>query len=282
MQASPNRASLSLDFLRNMLDADRAVSCTDLQLAQQLGFDDVASLEYALHHRVELRRQYRTQSQTPEHHYIIQTAITENSLSYLFYPFISAVLEFKTVFIAAKQPVLSKVYAHYFQLDALDLEQQQSMNEMHLCFDILAAGIRDCDIQLYGLCKAILDPACQQVYIITTQGFDNQDLMRLEQMVNIELHPIALESYPQHIAEIDFKQLFWKRKTTAASISCQKIAYFNAPLLSLQLNVPLHKAEHLIDDLLYSEHIFEKLSVFGEFSDTILKQHHLTTSRATL
>ena len=57
------------------------------------------------------------------------------------------------------------------------------------------------------------------------------------------------------------------------------IAFANAPLLSQQLKVALDKAEHLIDDLLYSEHIFEKLSVFGEYTETILKHHRASTPR---
>lgn len=279
------QASLDLAFLRNMIHADSALSWSDLQLAKQLGFVDVEALETALQHSAVLRRQSLQCTErhcASAHHYMIQSSVTENSLSYLFYPFISAVLEFKTSFIAAKQSVLETVYAHYFQLDALALEQQQSINEMDLCFDLLPAHTDHADIQLYGLCRALLDPDCQQVYMIAAQGFEGQQLFGLAQIANIELHSITPELCPQNIAEIDFKQLFWKRKTTAASIACQKIAYINAPLLSLQLNVPLQKAEHLIDDLLYSEHIFEKLSVFGEYSDTILKQHHLTTSRAML
>lgn len=281
------QTTLDLAFLRNTIQADSAIaiSWSDLQLATQLGFKDVVSLERTLRERAVIRHKPQHDSQQPiasGHHYIIQSSVSENSLSYLFYPFISAVLGFKTRFIAAKHAVLANVYAHYFQLEALELEKQQSINEMDLCFDVLAADLSPADVQLYALCKALLDPICQQIYIITAHAFESQDLMRLAQVANIELHPIALEACPQNLADIDFKQLFWKRKTTAASITCQKIAYINAPLLSLQLNVPLQKAEHLIDDLLYSEHIFEKLSVFGEFSDTILKQHHLTTSRSML
>ena len=44
------------------------------------------------------------------------------------------------------------------------------------------------------------------------------------------------------------------------------------------MGIDEHYAAHLIDDLLYGEHVFEKTSVFGEFTETILK-HHLEMSR---
>ena len=49
-------------------------------------------------------------------------------------------------------------------------------------------------------------------------------------------------------------------------------------LIGFQLGIDEHYAAHLIDDLLYGEHVFEKISVFGEFTETILK-HHLEMSR---
>ena len=52
---------------------------------------------------------------------------------------------------------------------------------------------------------------------------------------------------------------------------CQSIAQENAALVSRQFHMKLDDAEHLIDDLMYSEHLFEKLSVFGEFTETIFK-----------
>ena len=62
-------------------------------------------------------------AQQSSHDYIIQSSTLENSLSYLFTPFIHAVLNRDTVYIAPRQNIVEQVYAHYFRLDALELEK---------------------------------------------------------------------------------------------------------------------------------------------------------------
>lgn len=266
------QSSLNLGFVTDLLQFDLLNSA---QLLEQLGFENSAALDQALQQAAT----QRAKNSEAGHDYMVQSTITENSLSYLFSPFIAAVLNLKTVYIASKQGIIEQVYPHYFQLDALELQKQQSIDEMYLGFDLLPENFKSVDIQCYGLCKALLDSECCQIYMLGSTELSQSIIERIQALTDIKIINIALCETDQNLNNINFKQLFWKTKTTASSSVCRNIAFANAPLLSQQLKVALDKAEHLIDDLLYSEHIFEKLSVFGEYTETILKHHRASTPR---
>lgn len=266
------QSGLNLGLLTDIAQFD---PLNTTQLIEQLGFKNTEAFDQALQQAAAVR----AQKSRAEHYYIVQSTITENSLSHLFSPFIGAVLNLKTVYIASKQGIIEQVYPHYFQLDALELQKQQSIDEMYLGFDLLPENFKSVDIQCYGLCKALLDSECCQIYMLGSTELSQSIIERIQALTDIKIINIALCETDQNLNNINFKQLFWKTKTTASSSVCRNIAFANAPLLSQQLKVALDKAEHLIDDLLYSEHIFEKLSVFGEYTETILKHHRASTPR---
>lgn len=266
--------SLNFAFVIDLLQSNACINAT--QLINQLGMESVEGLDQALQHAAEVRA-LKTE---PQHYYIAQNTNAPNSLSHLFLPFISAVLNLKTVYISSRNKLIEQVYPHYFPLEALALQKRQSINEMNLCFDLLADHFQAKDIQLYALCKALLDPNCQQVYMLGELEYSSFLIDTLKTLAHIEIINIALYETEQDLNKINFKQLFWKTKNNESTIACHHIAHANAPLLSQLLQIPSDKAAHLIDDLLYSEHIFEKLSVFGEFTETILKHHHLSASGA--
>ena len=73
------------------------------------------------------------------------------------------------------------------------------------------------------------------------------------------------------LTEIEFKKLLWKRKTDSVAVTCEEITLANIELVTQLSGIQHADAERLIDDLMYSEHLFEKVSVFGEFTETIYK-----------
>ncbi|TCM66428.1 hypothetical protein EC844_11328 [Acinetobacter calcoaceticus] len=269
------QSGLNLTFIINAFNPQN-IDCA--KIIAQLGYTDQASVDAAL----RLSAQQRVVSDDDRHHYIVQKQITENSLSYIFSPFINAVLNYKTIYIAAKVALVEQVYPYYLQLDALELQRQQSIDEMHLGFDLLPADFHADEVEVYALCKALLDPKTQCIYMFAEQGLALEIQQQLQDWAQIEIRHITPQLIEHDYSDINFKQLFWKVKSDESAALCKKIAYANAQWLSQQIQVDLPKAEHLIDDLLYSEHIFEKLSVFGEFTETILKHHRLSTSSAVL
>lgn len=257
--------SLDLQYILNLFDV---LEFDIHKLLQILGFHSIEQLNQSLQQSLILR-----QHETNSHQYILQASSIGNSLSYLFSPFIGAVLNLTTVYIAQKESTLEEVYPHYFRLDAVHLEKQRSMQEMHLSLDLVADELDAKEFLIYALCRALLDSHCQHIMLVGDAGLEGIKREAFTQITHIsftEIAPIE-DSFDFH--QIDLKKLFWKKKSDDIADVCRGIAKANAPLVSQQFNIQLDKAQHLIDDLLYGEHIFEKLSVFGEFTETIFKHH---------
>ena len=255
--------SLSFQFI---LDFFELTQIDSTKILQRLGIESFDEFDVILQQSLAIRS-----AQQSSHDYIILSSTLENSLSYLFTPFIHAVLNRDTVYIAPRQNIVEQVYAHYFRLDALELENQQSITDMNLCLDLVPTEFNVAEFNIYALAKALLDPACQHLTMIGDSGLDPASKQQLESLFQVQISEIVLDQKQFNLSDINFKKLFWKRKTPELAQVCQSIAQENAALVSRQFHMKLDDAEHLIDDLMYSEHLFEKLSVFGEFTETIFK-----------
>jgi len=264
--------SLNFSFLFNYFELNQIDSA---KILQRLAIESIEEFDSLLQQNLAIRATQQT-----SHQYIIQSSTLENSLSYLFTPFIQAVLNQNTVYIAPRTNIVEQVYTHYFRLDALALQNQQSILEMSLCLDLVPADFNAIEFKLYALAKALLDPACQHIVMIGKGGLEPNIKDQLTQVFKIKVDEISLNQQQFDVSEIDFKKLFWKRKTPELAHICQRIARENAALIGQNLHLKLKDAEHLIDDLMYSEHLFEKLSVFGEFTETIFKNHLESKLRA--
>ena len=64
---------------------------------------------------------------------------------------------------------------------------------------------------------------------------------------------------------------FFKNKDEAYVQLCARFAQMNAALVGLCDTFTASQMTHLIDDMFYSEHIFEKLSVYSEYIQTLLQ-----------
>ena len=251
-----------LDFFElNQIDSEKILQRLKIQSLDE--FDVILQQSLAV----------RSRSNQSSHNYIIQISTLGNSLSYLFTPFIHAILNQNTIYIAPRQNIVEQVYAHYFRLDALELKNQQSIIEMNLCLDLVPTEFNAAEFRMYALAKALLDPACQHMTIVGQSGLDSAAKQKLATLFQVQIDEILPEQKQFNLTEIDFKKLFWKRKTPELAQVCQNIANENAPLVSRQFHMKLNDAAHLIDDLMYSEHLFEKLSVFGAFTETIFKNN---------
>ncbi|OAL79275.1 hypothetical protein AY606_07600 [Acinetobacter sp. SFB] len=255
--------SLSFQFILDFFNLNQIDS---EKILQRLGIQSLDEFDAILQQSLAVRSM-----QQLSHNYILQSTTLENNLSYLFTPFIHAVLNQNTIYIAPRQNIVEQVYTHYFRLDALELKNQQSIAEMNLCLDLVPTGFNVVEFRVYALAKALLDPACQHITIIGQSGLDSYAEQKLASLFGVQIEEISLDQKQCNLAEIDFKKLFWKRKTPELARVCQNITNENAPLVSRQFRMKLNDAAHLIDDLMYSEHLFEKLSVFGEFTETIFK-----------
>jgi hypothetical protein len=120
------------------------------------------------------------------------------------------------------------------------------------------------------------------VIFIDLQNYDDKNLKMLEQSLHAKIIYLPFSSSKLQITRSSLAGLLGKKKTQSAAEICELIAETNAELLStLNNSLSINNNLKLIQDLLYSEHILEKISVYEEFIDTIFKHKTELTKRAS-
>lgn len=228
----------------------------------QLGVRDINQL-------FEQLKQVHKQSQSDKVHVIAQYQTHQNTLAYLFSPLISALLGFKASYITTKTDFSAETLSNYFNLNALDISKEVSLLEMGLSFDLVEKNTERLYFEIYSVLNAVLQPNVGQFSMIDGQ---NPEVMALAEQYALKTQAIVGIQSPLEM-KVDYKTLFWKRKTEQNAVICQKITTTNTALFAHLNHFKPTDLERLIDDFMYGEHLFEKISVFGEFTETILKNH---------
>ncbi|WP_034588346.1 hypothetical protein [Acinetobacter thermotolerans] len=212
----------------------------------------------------------QTRSKTAtQHHVMLLDHFDGSKLSYVFSPLILSVLKHKTIFISPANDELQQVLGEYFRVEALKLKHEQALQEMDICFDLTANDISITDLQHYAVLKTLLDPYCQSLIVIGNKL--DEALKTLLEALGIQTIHQQLTPQSFDLSEIEYKKLLWKRKNETIAAICEEITTANIELVTQLSGIQKVDAEHLIEDLMYSEHLFEKVSVFGEFTETIYK-----------
>ena len=204
------------------------------------------------------------------HHYYIYDGQSAGSFYALFSPMIAAVLEQNAYLMAAKTEHVVEVLSHYFDLNALQQHQQAVLAELGLAIELIEPS--EVDFFTLALLKASLDPQCHQVILMSTQPVDTA-IFTLAEQLQLQLEVIALQDLALDTKVIEFKKLFWKRKDDVLAEIAKQIVAVNAPIFHDYCQISMQQTAHLLDDLFYGEHLFEKVSVFGEFTETLYKHH---------
>jgi len=76
------------------------------------------------------------------------------------------------------------------------------------------------------------------------------------------------------------RQLLCKNKDQSYIELCEKFSKLNAQLLSANGSYSQEQATQLVEDMFYAEHVYEKLSVYGEYMQTCL-QHGVSSYPVT-
>ncbi|ATO20406.1 hypothetical protein BS636_12395 [Acinetobacter sp. LoGeW2-3] len=203
------------------------------------------------------------------HHVMLLDQFDASRLSYVFSPLILSVLKHKTIFISPANAELQQVLGEYFRVEALQLKHTQALQEMDICFNLAVDSCSVQDLQRYAVFKALLDPHCKSLIVIGTEL--DSSLKILVESFGVQVIQQKLMQQHFDLTEIEFRKLLWKRKTDPVAEVCKEITTANIELVTQLSGIQNSDAERLIDDLMYSEHLFEKVSVFGEFTETIYK-----------
>ncbi len=232
------------------------------------------SLGYAIYQRQNF-------PESCEYVHIAQIENKQENIAYLFSPFILAVLQYKT---SCYLPVSSELWlGHYLNIDNLHfIKQEKSLDEMGIFIQIAPQQLNSVQTKLYSLLRAFLDPKLRQLIFIDLQNYDDKNLKMLEQSLHAKIIYLPFSSSKLQITRSSLAGLLGKKKTQSAAEICELIAETNVELLStLNNSLSINNNLKLIQDLLYSEHILEKISVYEEFIDTIFKHKTELTKRAS-
>lgn len=211
--------------------------------------------------------------------YLIQSHIEpqQSSVAYLFSPFIFANLNKPAIYTTpATAPVLS-ILNKYYQADKKVLfKVDEVLESLKIYIDLELAELNEVEFIYLSLIKALCRSELSTVFLITSLDIDVEHLETLEQFLKVKIYWIKTtkDEDLKNFNSLEMRKLLFKNKDENYVQLCAQFARMNAELVGLCYTFTTHQMTHLIDDMFYSEHIFEKLSVYSEYMQTLLQSQH--------
>lgn len=207
--------------------------------------------------------------------YLIQSHIEahQSSVAYLFSPFIFANLNKAAIYTTpATVPVLS-ILNKYYQAEKALFKVDDVLESLKIYIDLEFAELNEVEFIYLSLIKALCRSDLSTVFLITSLEVDVEHLKTLEQFLKVKIYWIKTtkDDDLKNLNGLEMRKLLFKNKDETYVKLCAKFAQMNAALVGLCDTFTAGQMTHLIDDMFYSEHIFEKLSVYSEYIQTLLQ-----------
>ena len=211
--------------------------------------------------------------------FLIQSHIEpqQSSLAYLFSPFIFANLNKAAIYTTpATTPVLSILNKYYQAEKKVLFKIDEVLDSLKIYIDLELAELSEVEFFYLSLIKALCRSDISTVFLITNLDLDLEHLKELEQFLKVKIYWINPKQSDdlKEIKDLEMRKLLFKTKDETYVKLCTKFAQMNAELVGLCDTFTTPQMTHLIDDMFYSEHIFEKLSVYSEYMQTLLQSQH--------
>lgn len=226
---------------------------------------DMAELDQALEQAIGQRQAQASKL------YLLQQSQQNPSISYAVAPLLSSVLDYPTHYLAQAENWLLDFYENYFRIDALASAKTQSLTDMQLCLDLVTSELTDVEFYIASLLQALCDPTTRSMVTLGSTQLIAELKQQIQAYYGVQILEIVQPFSSVKLSELELKKLFWKRKDVHLAQVSQSIAYDNSRMVAQLCQLSRTDAERFIEDLMYGEHVFEKVSVLGEFSDTIYK-----------
>jgi len=205
--------------------------------------------------------------------YIAQAQIHDNdqNLAYLFAPFVLANLNLPVIYTTLNSASVLKILNQSYQaekrvkFDVVDLLQS-----LNVYVDVVDQPKKQEDFLFRNLVKALCRSDISQIFLITSSAMNHQQLQQLQDFLEIKISVIQ-SVHEQSIVNdelLNTRKLLFKNKDDFHRNICTLFSHLNAKLISKVGQFSEMQAAHLIEDMFYSEHIFEKLSVYAEYMQT--------------
>ena len=251
--------------LQNLFHAYAISQQKLMAILTYLDYADVVALDQALEQSLQQRPQHANNL------YLLQQSQQTASIAYAIAPLLSSVLNYPSHYLAQAEAWLVDFYQHYFRIDALASAKLQSLQDMQLCLDLVENDLDHTEFYIASLLQALLDRQTKRIVTLGSTQLITELKQQLMAYYGVEILEIHQPFSHVELTEVDVKKLFWKRKDEHLAQVSQSIAYDNSRMVAKLCQLSRTDAECFIEDLMYGEHVFEKVSVLGEFSDTIYK-----------
>lgn len=232
-----------------------------------------------------LRAKVLREFSTSEVQYIAQSAIqTKHAhVAFLFAPFILANLNQTVIYHSPATAAVLNILSRYYQAEQKQhLKIDDVLSALNIYLDLSDPVLDEVEFFYFSLVKALCRTDVSQIFLITDLKIDREKLAEIEQFFRVSIQCITTTSTDPIIdsAEWDMRQLFFKNKDDEYTALCEKFSKLNAQLLLCSVTYTQQQAIHLVEDMFYAEHIYEKLSVYAEYMQTCL-QHGVSRSHST-
>ena len=244
------------------------------------------SLHYINLEATLLRAKVLREFSTEKVQYIAQSAIQpeQASLGYLFAPFILANLNQNVIYHSPATSTVLNILHRYYQAEHIPaVKTEDVLTALGLYLDLKTPDLNAVDFFYFSLIKALCRADVSRIFLITDLMVDQEKLAEIEQYFAVSIHHIAVhhDHRIMQVSALNMQQVLFKRKDDQYVALCSKFAHMNAQLLQCYGSYTEVQATHLVDDMFYSEHIYEKLSVYAEYMQTRL-QHEISLNRVVV
>lgn len=205
--------------------------------------------------------------------YIVQAEIVENdnNLAYLFAPFMIANLNQPVIYTTPVSSSVLKILNQYYQAEkSVNLKIEDVIHSLKLYIELVDDAKAEQDFLFRCLVKALCRTDVFHIFLVTHLSLDQQQIQILEDYFDVKIDVIDADRRPSMLNDelINTRKLLFKNKDEAHKSLCTLFSSLNANLVAKIGQFSPAQAAHLIEDMFYSEHIFEKLSVYAEYMQT--------------
>lgn len=210
---------------------------------------------------------------------IIQDPITDHveDLAYLFSPFILANLNQKVIYHTTENKQVLSILSRYYQVNQsnIGLNFDELLDSLGLFIQLNNEELTLENLFYTNLINSLCNSKVSKIIFITHLNINLELINLIADFLHVQIEIIALENQAEYfdINKINMLQLVFKNKNDEYIQLCTKLSKMNAKLLNILDLYGFEHAQLLIEDMFYSEHIFEKLSVYGEYMQTKIQYH---------
>lgn len=234
-----------------------------------------------------LRAKVLREFSTAKVQYIVQSPIQNKQLNiaFLFAPFILANLNKTVIYQSKATSSVLNILNHYYQVEQKqNLKVDEVLSALNIFLDLSQTDLSDIDFLYFSLIKALCRADVSQIFLITDLNINLDRLHDLAQFFKVRIHIIETNSQDKmiDISQLNMRKLVFKNKDDEYVALCEQFSQLNAKLLWCDHSYSQEQAIHLVEDMFYTEHIYEKLSVYAEYMQTRLQHNKALTHAAFL